>query len=776
MPRWLYLLLVMVALAIVPLQVQGDVRLLWRDGASGRLVAPANVEARQWMVDVTTPGNLSTATVWDADAARAVTVAVVDTIFALSPDGKWFASCNSQQQRITLRSLPDLLVVAAFSADAAFISFTGDSQHLVLMRQASAMGGVEGKVVRVPDGTPAYSWTRTTDYLPRSADVSRHHPNLLLSADGQLRVHDVQQGTVVYLQPQEQLYSADFSPDGRFVVAGGVALLVLRFPEGTIVWYRGNPDGIRSILDTQFTVDGASVVSLEEHQDMNLYLVKRRAEDGAVEWSTNVQHLRYLGNAGSLEVPGHGHTVLLSSPRGIWEYSLTTGEPLCRWSGHHSVVSSLQFSADGNWIASASSEVSSAAQIILHDAGNGNRLLALEMPQNLEQTEYQPLQVRPLLAPDVTILSLEERHRWHPDNPRNRLRLRSATDGSVLHEIAASDSVALADSREPDTVVYREGGDIKVWNAQTGETSLLYQIEDPSPLLGFATVVQHQPVYRRLTAIALAEEVLLLSDAALLWRKEIGDIRALAFSPDGKRLATVQTEAIHLWDTATGERVMTLFATPNQGRCQFSHDGAYLWVQGSGSLFVFRVQDGALVDEVPFAGLSIFALSPTDYRIALSEGWGSIAVYSWTPPQPRTLRVNLTLDGLGGEPPHVAEVRMHSLHNAETVEVQMGVNPDGSFTLVPPAGWSRFTLSVRTGTWLRRAVEVDLSRDGQAHLVLPNGDIDGDNEVTLLDFGELVRWFGWTGGISPADLNRDNRVDLLDFAILMRNFGLAGDE
>jgi hypothetical protein len=65
-------------------------------------------------------------------------------------------------------------------------------------------------------------------------------------------------------------------------------------------------------------------------------------------------------------------------------------------------------------------------------------------------------------------------------------------------------------------------------------------------------------------------------------------------------------------------------------------------------------------------------------------------------------------------------------------------------------------------------------------VVLTNGDIDGDNEVTLLDFGALVAAFGSMLGDDnwnpDADLDGDEEVTLLDFGVLVQNFGAIGDE
>jgi hypothetical protein len=65
-------------------------------------------------------------------------------------------------------------------------------------------------------------------------------------------------------------------------------------------------------------------------------------------------------------------------------------------------------------------------------------------------------------------------------------------------------------------------------------------------------------------------------------------------------------------------------------------------------------------------------------------------------------------------------------------------------------------------------------------LELVNGDIDGDNEVTLFDFGRLVAAFGSARGDANwdenADLDGDEEITLFDFGILVRNFGEVGDD
>ncbi|MCL6474392.1 MAG: hypothetical protein K6U75_04990 [Firmicutes bacterium] len=94
-----------------------------------------------------------------------------------------------------------------------------------------------------------------------------------------------------------------------------------------------------------------------------------------------------------------------------------------------------------------------------------------------------------------------------------------------------------------------------------------------------------------------------------------------------------------------------------------------------------------------------------------------------------------------------------------------------------------YDLSFKASHWLRRtlpAVQVPGDWPAWVEVELQNGDIDGDNEVTLFDFGALVAAFGNMPG-NPnwnpeADLDGDGEVTLFDFGILVQNFGAIGDE
>jgi hypothetical protein len=127
-----------------------------------------------------------------------------------------------------------------------------------------------------------------------------------------------------------------------------------------------------------------------------------------------------------------------------------------------------------------------------------------------------------------------------------------------------------------------------------------------------------------------------------------------------------------------------------------------------------------------------------------------------------------------------------------TVELRQGgytvrseviyLDPDGNYT-IPDVENGTYDIAFKASHWLRAVVRgvdvVDADVVG-VDVSLTNGDIDGDNEVTLFDFGALVAAFGSVRGDSnwnpDADLDGDEEVTLFDFGILVRNFGAIGDE
>jgi hypothetical protein len=72
----------------------------------------------------------------------------------------------------------------------------------------------------------------------------------------------------------------------------------------------------------------------------------------------------------------------------------------------------------------------------------------------------------------------------------------------------------------------------------------------------------------------------------------------------------------------------------------------------------------------------------------------------------------------------------------------LSLNGSGGYSLVAPLE-GVYELSAKGSHWLRQTLAgVSVSGAATADFSLRNGDIDGDNEVTLFDFGILVANFG----------------------------------
>lgn len=143
-----------------------------------------------------------------------------------------------------------------------------------------------------------------------------------------------------------------------------------------------------------------------------------------------------------------------------------------------------------------------------------------------------------------------------------------------------------------------------------------------------------------------------------------------------------------------------------------------------------------------------------------------------------TIDGEVTFSGLDefATPPSSAMFEIRDATNTTLLDTQtVSVSPSGAYTLVAP-GNGQYVVSLKTGTWLRKNVSATVTNGSATgvNLVLVNGDIDDDNEVSIGDYALLSQNFG-SGG-PTGDLNLDGSVDIGDFAILSANFGVLGDD
>lgn len=112
----------------------------------------------------------------------------------------------------------------------------------------------------------------------------------------------------------------------------------------------------------------------------------------------------------------------------------------------------------------------------------------------------------------------------------------------------------------------------------------------------------------------------------------------------------------------------------------------------------------------------------------------------------------------------------------------VGLATGGVLAFNTPVNPGSYDIYVKGSHWLRRkvsAVNITLNGASGSTWTLVNGDVNGDNVISLGDFSQIRTAFGSVDG-SPnwnpnADLNGDGVVSLADFSILRTNFGQTGD-
>ncbi|HTQ10777.1 MAG TPA: dockerin type I repeat-containing protein, partial [Fimbriimonadaceae bacterium] len=130
--------------------------------------------------------------------------------------------------------------------------------------------------------------------------------------------------------------------------------------------------------------------------------------------------------------------------------------------------------------------------------------------------------------------------------------------------------------------------------------------------------------------------------------------------------------------------------------------------------------------------------------------------------------------------PLTVEIRSHGSSTDLNTYV-ITPNSGGQFSFLAPAP-GNYDFAFKASHWLKRLVSnVTVTGSGASGLTpsLINGDINGDNQVSLADFGQLKLAYGSTsssGNWNPnADLDGNGSVGLSDFGILKLNYGKSGD-
>jgi WD40 repeat protein/serine/threonine protein kinase len=515
---------------------------------------------------------------------------------AFSPDGRHLASASHDQtikvwdvaaggrELFTLHGHTDAVYGLAYSPDGGSLASASWDRTVKVWDLSLGQPG---------SAAPAaiLTFRGHTDAVLRLAYSPDGRRLASLGADRQIKVWDPATGRELQTFPDaEGFYGLAFSPNGQLLAATSQSrtVRVWNLATGTeVMTLRGHKEFVKPVV---FSPDG------------------RLLATGAGDLARNE--------------PGEVK---------VWDG--VTGRELRSLPGHTLPVFALAFSPDGRRLVSASQDTT----IKLWDVATGQEALTLRgHADTVRSVAFSPDGLRLATASADRTIKVWSAAPWADDNPAYEVRTLRGHEDRVFGVAFGPTGERLA-SVSNDYV-------IKVWDAALGRELHSHRVP----------TAQSFTVAFSLEGDCLAtggnDGVVLLLDATTggIRRRfsghRAGPIKGLAFSPDGRRLASGSWDrTLRIWDVASGQPVHTLLAhaQPILGLA-YSSDGR--WLATASYDQTVKVWDAVRGEEIRTlhghaSRVQSVAFSPDGRHLASASNDGTVRLWdAMTWEEVRTLR------------------------------------------------------------------------------------------------------------------------------------------